>query len=110
MTFKAEDHEKKMGECPRHGEQVMWLACRHVAKQEPKEIWLGPNRIAICPTCSMLPVASVEEQLLVACATCIKNKITDLLQRLPEETNPYERVKGLDVYEKELNVSVPKRK
>ena len=33
MSFKAEDFEKKMGQCPRHGEQVLWLACKHVAKQ-----------------------------------------------------------------------------
>ena len=60
MTFKAEDFDKKMGECPRHGEQVLWLACKHVAKGNPEEIWLGPNRIAICPACSMLPMTSIE--------------------------------------------------
>jgi hypothetical protein len=35
MAFKAEDYEKKMGECPKHGEQVLWLACKHVGKGEP---------------------------------------------------------------------------
>jgi hypothetical protein len=41
MTFKAEDFEKKTGDCPRHGEQVMWLGCRHVGKEIPKGILLG---------------------------------------------------------------------
>jgi len=97
MAFKAEDHEKKMGECPKHGEQVMWLSCKHVGKETPKEIWLGPNRVAICPACSMLPVPSIEEQLLVTCAACIANKVTGLLDSLAEKEDPSERVRGLDV-------------
>ena len=107
MGFKAEDYEKKMGQCPRHGDQVMWLSCKHVAKESPGEIWLGPNRMAICPACSMLPVTSIEEQLIVACASCIKNKITDLLERIPKETSPNEAVKGLEVYAEELEISIP---
>jgi ssDNA-binding Zn-finger/Zn-ribbon topoisomerase 1 len=102
MAFKAEDHEKKMGECPKHGTQVLWLACKHVGKGEPKEIWLGPNRIAICPACSMLPVSSIEEELLVACEACIKAKIKRLSDRLPEGEDIRGHVKGLEVYEKEL--------
>ena len=102
MAYKAEDFEKKMGECPRHGEQVLWLACKHVAKEEPKEIWFGPNRIAICPACSALPVPSIEEELIVACAACIKGKVKTLLEGLPEGADRDEHIKGLDVYEKEL--------
>jgi hypothetical protein len=102
MTFKAEDFDKKMGECPRHGEQVLWLACKHVGKGEPKEIWLGPNRIAICPACSMLPVESIEDELLVACEACIRGKVKRLSKRLPEGANIHDYVKGLEVYEKEL--------
>ena len=102
MTFKAEDFEKKMGECPRHGEQVMWLACKHVAKGNPKEIWLGPNRVAICPECSMLPMTSIEEELLIACEACLRGKIKDLSNRLPDGANIHDSVKGLDVYENEL--------
>jgi len=79
MTFRAEDFEKKIGDCPKHGEQVLWLACKHVAKGQPDEIWLGPNRIAICPACSMLPTPSLEEELLVACEACIKGKIKNFL-------------------------------
>lgn len=102
MTSKAEDFEKKIGECPKHGEQVLWLTCKHVGKGEPKEIWLGPNRIAICPACSMLPVPSIEEELLVACQACIKGKIKRLSNTLPEGTDIRDYVKGLDVYEEEL--------
>jgi hypothetical protein len=102
MTFKAGDYEKKMGECPRHGEQVLWLVCKHVGKEVPKEIWLGPNRIAICPACSMLPVNSIEEELLVACEACIKGKIKNLSGRLPEGADIHDYVKNLDVYEEEL--------
>jgi len=102
MTFKAEDFKKKMGDCPRHGEQVLWLACEHVAKGQPDEIWLGPNRIAICPTCSMLPVPSLEEELLVACEACIKGKIKNFLARLPKGASIHDFVKGLDVYEEEI--------
>lgn len=102
MTFKAEDYEKKMGECPRHGEQVLWLTCKHVAKGNPKEIWLGPNRVAVCPACSMLPVASIEEELLVACEACIRGKIKRFLDRLPGDANIHEYIKGLDVYKEEL--------
>ncbi len=102
MTFKAEDFEKKMGECPRHGEQVLWLACKHVAKGSPDEIWLGPNRIAICPACSMLPVPSIEEELLVACEACIRGRIKNLEDRVPEGGSLQDLVKGLDVYEEEI--------
>jgi ssDNA-binding Zn-finger/Zn-ribbon topoisomerase 1 len=102
MAFKAEDYEKKMGECPKHGAQVLWLTCKHVGKGEPDEIWLGPNRIAICPACSMLPVSSIEEELLVACEACIKAKIKSLSGRLAEGEDIRDHVKGLDVYEKEL--------
>lgn len=102
MTFKADDFEKKMGECPRHGEQALWLACKHVGKGQPKEIWLGPNRIAICPACSMLPVPSIEEELLVACEACIKGKIKNLSGRLPDGADIHDYVKNLDVYEEEL--------
>jgi hypothetical protein len=104
MGFKAEDFEKKMGECPKHGKQVMWLACKHVSKQTPNEIWLGPNRVAICPACSMLPVPSIEEELLVVCESCIKNKITDLLKKLDEKEDAGEKVRGLDVYREELQI------
>jgi len=102
MTFRAEDFEKKIGDCPRHGEQVLWLACKHVAKGQPDEIWLGPNRIAICPACSMLPAPSFEEELLVACEACIKDKIKNFLARLPEGASIRDFVKGLDVYEEEI--------
>ncbi len=102
MTFKADDFEKKMGECPRHGEQVIWLACKHVAKGTPEQIWLGPNRVAICPACSMLPMPSIEEELLMACAACIKGKIKDFSDRLPEGASIHDFVKGLDAYEEEL--------
>ncbi|MDY6836827.1 MAG: hypothetical protein SWH78_02535 [Thermodesulfobacteriota bacterium] len=102
MTFKAEDFDKKMGECPRHGEQVMWLACEHVAKGYPDEIWLGPDRIAICPACSMLPAPALEEELLVACEACIRGKIKSLSERLPEDSSLHDVVKGLEVYEKEI--------
>lgn len=102
MTSKAEDFEKKMGECSTHGEQVMWLICKHVAMEQPEEIWLGPNRIAICPTCSMLPVPSIEEELIVACEACIKGKIKDLSDRLPEDAKIQDFVKGLEVYEDEI--------
>jgi len=102
MTFKAEDYEKKMGECPKHGPQVLWLACKHVGKGEPDEIWLGPNRVAICPACSMLPVSSIEEELLVACEACMKEKVRRLADRLPEGEDIHDHVKGLDIYEKEL--------
>jgi hypothetical protein len=105
MTFRAEDFEKKMGECPRHGEQVLWLACEHVAKGTPDEMWLGPNRIAMCPACSTLPVNSIEENLLIACEACIKAKIKNLSDRLPEGEDIRDHVKGLDVYEKELMVA-----
>ena len=102
MSLKAEDFEKKMGECPRHGEQVLWLACKHVAKGNPEEIWLGPNRIAVCPACSMLPVESIEEELLIACEACIRRKIRNLENRLPEGGSIHNVVKGLDVYEDEI--------
>jgi len=102
MSFKAEDYEKKMGECPRHGEQVMWLACKHVAKNEPKEIWLLPNRIAICPACSLLPVNSIEEELIMACAACIKGKVQGMSDRLTEGEDINDSVKGLDVYKEEM--------
>jgi hypothetical protein len=102
MTFKAGDFEKKMGECPKHGQQVLWLTCRHLGKGEPEEIWLGPNRIAICPACSMLPVNSIEEELLVACEACIKGKIKKLSERLPKGSDIHDYVKGLEVYEAEL--------
>jgi hypothetical protein len=105
MAFKADDFEKKMGECPRHGEQVLWLACKHVAKQAAKEIWLGPNRIAICPACSMLPVTSIEEQLLVACESCIRDKIQECIDGLPEGVDVDEHVRGLDVYGQELMIT-----
>ncbi len=102
MTSKAEEYEKKWGTCPRHGEQVLWLVCKHVGKESPEEIWLGPNRIAICPSCSMLPVPSIEEELLVACEACVKGKIKDRLDSLPEGGSIHDVVKGLDVYEEEL--------
>lgn len=102
MTFKAEDFEKKMGDCPRHGEQVLWLACKHVAKGAPEEIWLGPNRIALCPACSMHPVPSIVDELLVACEACIRGKIESFLDRLPEGADVHDFVKGLDVYEEEI--------
>jgi hypothetical protein len=102
MSFKAEDFEKKMGACPRHGEQVLWLACQHIAKGSPREIWLGPDRIAICPACSMLPVPSIEEELLVACEACIRGKIKKLADRLPEDADIQDFVKGLDVYKEEI--------
>lgn len=102
MAFKAGDYEKKMGECPRHGKQVLWLACKHVGQGEPEEIWLGPKRIAICPACSMLPVTSIEEELLVACEACIKDKIKSLSDRLPEGADIHDYVKGLEVYEDEF--------
>ena len=102
MTFMAEDFEKKMGTCPRHGEQVLWLACKHVSQGQPEEIWLGPNRIAICPACSMLPVPTIEEELLVACEACIRSKIKNVSDRLPEGANIHDYVKGLDVYEEEI--------
>jgi len=105
MAYKADDYEKKMGECPRHGEQVMWLACKHVAKQVPKEIWLGPNRIAICPACSMLPVDAIEEELLIACATCIRGKIKECLDNMPPDGKLEDRVRGLEVYKEELKLS-----
>lgn len=102
MTFKAEDYEKKMGECPRHGEQVMWLGCIHVGKGVPKEIWLGPNRIAICPECARLAQEQLEEELLVCCEGCIKNTIKALSHSLPEGVQLEDRVKGWDVYKEEL--------
>ena len=102
MTFTAEDFEKKMGDCPRHGEQVMWLACKHVVKGYPDEIWLGPDRIAICPACSKLPTSTLEEELLVACEACIRGKIQNLAKRLPEDSSLHDAVKGLDVYEEEI--------
>jgi len=102
MAFKAEDYEKKMGQCPKHGEQVLWLACQHVGKGDPKEIWLGPNRMAICPACSMLPVNSIEQELLVVCEACIKGKIKSLSDGLPEGADIHKYVNGLDVYEEEL--------
>jgi hypothetical protein len=107
MTFKAQDFEKKMGECPRHGEQVLWLACKHVAKQSPKEIWLGPNRIAICPSCSMIPASDIDNELIVACQACIKAKVERLLDTLGEGTDKYEVVRGLEVYEAELMPDTP---
>ena len=106
MGFKAEDYEKKMGDCPKHGEQVMWLSCKHVAKQAPKEIWLGPNRIAICPACSALPVPSIEEELIVTCESCIKNKITECIDRQPEKAETGQCIKGMDVYAKELKLEM----
>jgi hypothetical protein len=105
MTVKAEAFEKKMGECPRHGEQVLWLACKHVAKEPAEEIWLGPNRIAICPACSILPVNSIEEELLVACEACMKEKIKECIARMPEGADIQEHVRGLDAYEEELKIS-----
>jgi hypothetical protein len=102
MTYKAKDFEKKMGECPKHGEQVMWLGCKHVGKGFPKEIWLGPNRIAICPECAGLPEEQIEGELLMCCEACIKNKIKGLSDRLPKGAKIYDHVKGLDVYEEEL--------
>ncbi len=102
MTFKAEDYEKKMGECPRHGKQVLWLACKHVAKEKPEKILLGPNRIAVCPACSALPVTSIEEELLVACEACVRDRIKSLLDKLPDGTDKYDYVNGLDIYEKEI--------
>jgi hypothetical protein len=102
MTFKAEDFEKKTGDCPRHGEQVMWLGCRHVGKEIPKGILLGPNRIAVCPECAGLPSDEVAEELLVCCAACIKGKIKNLKDRLPEDADIEDYVKGLDIYEEEL--------
>ena len=102
MTFKAQDYEKKMGDCPKHGEQVMWLGCRHVGKGYPTGILLGPNRIAICPECAGLPSDEVAEDLLVCCAACIKGKIKNLKDRLPEDADIDDHVKGLDVYEEEL--------
>ena len=101
-AYKAEDFEKKMGECPRHGEQVMWLGCRHIGKGFPDEIWLGPNRIAICPECAGLPAEQIQEELLMCCEACIKNKIKALSDRLPKGARIYDYVKGLDVYEGEL--------
>lgn len=102
MTYKAEDFEKKKGECPRHGEQVMWLGCRHVGKGLPKEIWLGPNRIAICSECAGLTQDRLMEEFLMCCEACIKNKIKGLGDRLPEGAKLGDYVKGLDIYEKEL--------
>jgi len=102
MTYKAGDYEKKMGECPRHGEQVMWLGCRHVGKGVPEEIFLGPNRIAICRACTALPDEQLAEELLMCCAACIKNKIKALSDTLPQGAKIHEYVKGLEVYEEEL--------
>ena len=105
MTFEAGGFEKKMGECPRHGEPVLSLACRHMEKGPPEEIWLGSNRIAIGLACSTLPMPSIEEEFLVACVACIKPKIKRLSDRLPEGEDIRDRVKGLDVYEKELMIA-----
>ncbi len=102
MSYKADDFEKKIGECPRHGEQVMWLGCRHVGKEIPKGILLGPNRIAVCPECAGLPSETIAEELLVCCAACIKGKIKNLKDRLPEDADIEDYVKGLDIYEEEL--------
>lgn len=102
MTFKAEDHEKKWGTCPRHGDQVLWLVCKHVGKGHPEEIWLGPNRIAICPACSMLPVDSIDEELVVACEACIRAKIKERMDTIPEGGSIHDVIKGLEPYEEEL--------
>ena len=102
MAYKAEDFDKKKGECPRHGEQVMWLGCKHIGKGFPENMLLGPNRIAICPECAGLPQDSLEEELLVCCEACIKSKIKGLKSRLPEDADIGDYVKGLDVYEEEL--------
>jgi hypothetical protein len=53
----------------------------------------------------MLPVPSIEEELLVACEACIKAKIKRLSDRLPEGEDIRDYVKGLDVYEKELMIA-----
>ncbi|UCD86949.1 MAG: hypothetical protein JSV01_04045 [Desulfobacterales bacterium] len=102
MTYKADNYEKKMGECPRHGEQVMWLACKHVGKGYPKVILLGPNRIAICLECASFPSDQLAEELLVCCEACIKGKIKHLRESLPNGADLYNHVKGLDVYKEEL--------
>jgi hypothetical protein len=102
MSYKTADYEKKKGECPRHGEQVMWLGCTHVGKGYPTGIFLGPNRIAVCPECAERSSDEVAEELLVCCAACIKGKIKDLRKRMPDDADIQDYVKGFDVYKQEL--------
>jgi hypothetical protein len=64
------------GYCPEHGEVELWVACKHIVTGEAEEVWLEPNKIAICTRCGIKAVETIPRgDLGIICEQCLKQRL-----------------------------------
>ena len=51
----------------------LWVICKHIMEGKADEAWLRPDKMAVCPSCAMIPPEN--DELFVVCECRVREKL-----------------------------------